>query len=114
MEAQARRAVLYPDAYAWYILASALDIMVTHTILHHFDGWEVNVLAARLVERFGHWGLIGLKFCSVILVVMVCETVGRQRPNLGKVLAVLSIVVGGLPVVIGLLQLVVWVGGGPA
>jgi hypothetical protein len=114
MDATARigRAVLYPDAYAWYILASALDIMVTHTILYHFDGREVNALAAELVERFGHWGLIGLKFASVIVVVAVCETVGRTRPRVGLGLAVAAIVVGALPVGIGLLQLAVWIRAG--
>lgn len=106
------RAVLYPDAYAWYVLASSLDIMVTHTILHHFDGREVNLLAARLIERFGHWGLIGLKFASVIVVVLVCEFVGRARPGLGRGLVILAVVLGAFPVGIGLLQLAAWVGWG--
>lgn len=109
-----RRAVLFPDHYAWYVLASALDIMVTYAILNYFDGWEVNALAARLVERFDHWGLIALKFASVIVVVGVCETIGRVRPRLGRGLASAAILLGALPVGVGLLQLALWVGwGGP-
>src|SRR2546426_5662337 len=68
-----RRPVLYPDRYAWYVLASSLDVMVTVTLLVHLGGREVNSFAQWSIERFGTWGLIGLKFLSVILVVAICE-----------------------------------------
>lgn len=107
-----RRTALYPDHYAWYLLASALDVMVTYAILAYFNGWEVNVLAARLVDRFDHWGLILLKFSSVIVVIAVCELVGRVRPATGRRVATAAIVVGALPVGLGLLQLALWTGVG--
>lgn len=106
----ARSGALYPNLYVWYVLASALDVMVTYSILEHFDGWEVNLLAAHLIERFGNWGLIGLKFSSVVVVVCVCEAVGRARASAGRWLAIAAIVVGALPVGIGLLQLAAWLG----
>lgn len=104
--------MLFPDFYVWYVFASALDVMVTYAILEHFNGWEVNALAARLVERYGHWGLILLKFSSVVVVIGVCELVGRARPRLGRGLAIAAIVMGALPVGIGLLQVAAWLGFG--
>lgn len=109
-----RRRVLFPDHYVWYVFASSLDILVTYSILEHFNGWEVNALAARLIDHFGHWGLIALKFSSVIVVVGVCEAVGRVRPRAARMLAVSAIVIGAMPVGVGLLQLAVWVGWGGA
>lgn len=85
---------------------------MTYAILEHFNGWEVNALAARLIARFGHWGLILLKFSSVIVVVGVCEAIGRVRPRTAKCLAVVAIAIGALPVGVGLLQLAVWLGWG--
>ena len=68
-----RRGVLYPDHYCWYILAGAVDIMLTHLILERFGGWEVNRIADRLIQMMGLWGLILLKFSTVIVVVVICE-----------------------------------------
>jgi uncharacterized membrane protein len=98
------RPVLYPDQYAWYILASALDIMVTITVLVHLGAREVNMLAQRSIDLFGTWGLIGLKFLSVILVVGICEFVGRRRPRAGKRLATAAILISLIPVVSAAIQ----------
>lgn len=105
---EAARHVLYPDLYVWYVFASCLDIMLTYVIIGELGGREVNLVAGHLVERFGHWGLIGLKFSSVILVVGVCELVGRMKPHTGKSLAVLAIVLGAFPVGAGIVQIVAW------
>jgi uncharacterized membrane protein len=100
------RHVLYPDRYAWYILASALDIMVTVTVLVHLGAREVNSFAQWSIEQFGTWGLIGLKFLSVILVVAICEHVGRRRPRLGAALATAAIFVSLIPVGSALVQVI--------
>src|SRR5688572_17904597 len=86
-----RRQVLYPNRYAWYVLVSALDIMFTVALLVHLGAREVNMLAQASIELFGTWGLIGLKFLSVVLVVAICEWVGRQRPRLGGKVATTAI-----------------------
>jgi len=99
------RPVLYPDRYAWYVLASALDIMLTVTVLVHLRGREVNTLAQWSIDHFGTWGLIGLKFLSVILVVCICEYVGRHRLHLGRTLATIAIAASLLPVTAALLQI---------
>lgn len=101
-----RRHVLYPDRYAWYVLASALDIMVTVTVLVHLGAREVNTFAQWSIEHFGTWGLIGLKFLSVILVVVICEHIGRRRPRTGAALATTAIFLSLLPVAAAISQIV--------
>lgn len=102
------RGVLYPNHYAWYMFASSLDIMMTYAIIWKLGGREVNAIAARLVEHLGHWGLIVLKFATVIVVVGVCEFVGRRRPGLGRRLAVAAIVSSAFPVGYGVVQVAAW------
>lgn len=111
------RAATYPAEYVWYIFASSLDIMMTYAIVYRLGGREVNAIAAHLVVKFAHWGLIGLKFSTVILVIAVCEIVGRKNERAGRMLAIVAVVLSALPVGYGILQLLAWVhfgGEGPA
>jgi hypothetical protein len=101
-----RRHVLYPDRYAWYVLASALDIMVTITVLVHLGAREVNTFAQWSIEHFGTWGLIGLKFFSVIIVVLICEHIGRRKPRVGAGLATAAIFLSLMPVAAAMAQVV--------
>jgi hypothetical protein len=103
-----RRGVLYPDHYAWYILAATLDVIVTHQVLHQFQGSEVNKLADSLIREFGVAGMVGLKFASIVIVVLICEFVGRRNLRLGRRVAVLAICISATPVGIGLLQIWAW------
>jgi len=100
--------VLYPNHYAWYVLAATLDVICTHQILHRFKGSEMNKLADALIQRCGLLGMIGLKYSSIVLVVLICEFVGRRQLQLGRRLAVAAICISALPVGIGLLQLSAW------
>ncbi|MGE3109086.1 MAG: DUF5658 family protein [Phycisphaerales bacterium] len=104
-----RRAVLYPDRYAWYVLASALDIITTVTVLKHFGFREANSFAQTSIDLFGTWGLIGLKFLSVVVVVFICEFIGRRKERLGRRVASLAIALSLFPVGFALAQLVVGV-----
>lgn len=103
-----RSPVLYPNHYVWYIFASALDIMFTYAIIWKLGGREVNVVAARLVERFEHWGLIGLKFTTVILVIAICELVGARHPKLGRRVAIAAILISAFPIGYGIVQVLAW------
>jgi uncharacterized membrane protein len=94
----ARTPMLYPNRYSWYILVSALDIMFTVTLLVHLGAHEVNMIAQRAIELFGTWGLIGLKFASVLLVIGICETIGRRRLSTGRNLATAAILISLLPI----------------
>lgn len=99
---------MYPNLYVWYIFASSLDIMLTYAIVFRLGGVEVNAVAAHLVEKFQHWGLIGLKFSTVLLVVGVCEIMGRKHERAGRRLAITAIVISSLPVGYGIVQLLAW------
>ena len=100
-----RQQVLYPNHYAWYILAATLDIVVTHQVLHRYKGSEINQLADALIHRYGLLGMVGLKYSSIVLVVLICEFVGRRSLRLGRRLAVAAILLSAFPVGIGLLQI---------
>ena len=103
-----KHGLLYQDHYSWYLLAASLDVMVTTAIIEHFNGREVNKLANHLIEQYGLWGLVGLKFSTVIFVIMVCEFVGRKNFGKGRRLATLAIVISALPVGLGLIQIYLW------
>jgi hypothetical protein len=98
------RSVLYPERYVWYVFASSLDIIFTRIVLW-FGGTEVNTIADWLLGVFGVWGLIGLKFATVVLVVLICEFIGRRRVLLGRRMAEVAIVVSAMPVFIASAQL---------
>lgn len=105
-----RSPALYPNLYAWYVLAATLDIVVTHSILLHFGGSEVNALAASLIDRFGVIGMVALKYSTLIAVIAICEFIGRRKVALGRRLAVGAITLSALPVGVGLLQIAAWGG----
>jgi hypothetical protein len=109
-EKLAKRPVLYPNHYCWLVLLSALDIMLTHTILFRFKelGYyaaELNTFADWVIGRFGLWGAIGLKCASIIPVIVILEIVGRRRPARGRMLAACIVAMAIVPVAVALVQM---------
>jgi hypothetical protein len=102
------RIALYPNHYAWYILAASLDIMLTYLIVWGLGGREVNAIAQKFIDALGHWGLILLKFSTVILVIAICEFVGRRRHTLGRLLAIAAVCITALPIGAAILQFLAW------
>jgi len=98
--------VRYPDRYLWFVLVSSLDLMLTNTALNYFGAVEVNTIAQRVIEAWGFWGLIGLKFGVVVFVVAICEIVGRRNDRAGARLATAAIAISAMPVVLAVAQLV--------
>ncbi len=96
--------MLYATAYKWFVLTSAVDIVLTWFILL-LGGSEVNILADAVIAHAGLRGILIYKFCLVILVVIVCEVIGRRRPRVGRNLARLAIVITALPVILSVTQL---------
>jgi uncharacterized membrane protein len=96
--------VLYPDRYAWYVLVSVMDITVTVSVLVHYGAREVNSIAQASIELFGTWGLIGLKFLTLAIVVAICEYIGRKRQRLGGAIATIAVVASLSPVVAASVQ----------
>ncbi len=98
--------MLYQQAYVWFVFVSALDVMLTWIILS-LGGSEVNVVADAVISHAGLAGIVAYKFCLVIFVVLMCEAVGRRRPQAGRKLAEWSVAVTAIPVVLSFVQLFV-------
>lgn len=101
------RHVLYPNQYVWYVLVSSLDLIMTNTVMTHFGAREVNTIADKAIQLFGFWGLIGLKFATVVVVIAICEFVGARRPALGKKIAEWAVAISAVPVVVAIVQAIV-------
>lgn len=99
-------AVLYPDQYLWFTLLSALDVMLTWYVLQ-MGGREANPLAEVVLQIGGLNGLIVLKFGVLVLVVLICEFIGRRRWDLGRRLVHWAIAINCIPVAAALLQIAI-------
>ncbi len=96
--------MLFPSQYVWFVFVSALDILVTWTILS-LDGVELNALADAVIVQRGATGLILYKFALVLFVIINCEVIGRRRARAGFKLAEWSVALSVIPVFVGLWQL---------
>ena len=108
--------MLYPNAYVWFVFLSALDIMLTYLILHpvlfsrdvfmsESRGVEENVLANWFLERWDVPGLVAFKFMLVVIVVTLCEIIGRRKDATGRRLAEWAVAITSIPVVLALIQM---------
>jgi len=88
------------------VVLSTLDVMLTWTILA-MGGMEVNAVAARVIETFGHMGMTAYKFLIVAFVIALIEIVGRRRLSTGHKLADVCVAIASFPITVSLTQLVV-------
>jgi hypothetical protein len=109
-------AVRYPNAYVWLIFLAALDIMLTYLILHpvvfprdatmtESRGTEANTLADWFIKRWDVPGMVAFKFALVIVVVVLCEVIGRHRDATGRRIAEWAVAVTVIPVLVALVQM---------
>lgn len=98
--------MLYQTAYKWFVLLSAVDIILTWFILL-LGGTEVNALADAVIARTGLKGILIYKFCLVTIVVLICEVVGRRRPRLGRNLVRGAVIITSLPIIASIAQLMI-------
>lgn len=98
--------MLFPNAYTWLLLFSALDIMLTWVILKDPSGREVNAIANLVIQRYGLEGAIVYKFGLVLFFIVICEFVGRLRLRSGRTLSRIGIVIAAFPVVWSLALLI--------
>src|SRR5262245_8852936 len=91
-------AMRYPTEYVWFLFLSSLDIMLTWAIIEKRGGSEVNPLAALIIEEWKLGGAIAFKFSLMLIVVIVCEVIGRKRDALGRTVARIAVVVSAMPV----------------
>jgi len=91
----------YPNAYMWFVFLSAMDVMVTTSILY-LGGREVNPIADAVIQRFGTPGMVVYKFIIVAVIVIICEFVGRRKRGAGRVIAYCGVGLTMVPVLLGL------------
>jgi hypothetical protein len=114
---RARRSVRYPNAYVWFVFLAALDIMLTYLILHPVlfshdpfmtepRGAETNALANWIIERWDVPGMVAFKFLLVVLVVVLCEIIGRHKEQTGRRIAEWAVAITAIPVILALIQMV--------
>ncbi|MBL9140911.1 MAG: hypothetical protein JNK53_03505 [Phycisphaerae bacterium] len=89
--------MLYQTAYVWTIFLSALDIMLTWIILSR-AGTEANPVARAVIHAWDLPGAVAFKFALVMLAIVICEIVGRQRPATGWMLACAAALINAIPV----------------
>jgi hypothetical protein len=101
MAADGKSHVIFPNGYVWFVFVSALDIMLTWVVLH-LGGREANALANAIIYRYGLPGLVVFKFALVVIVVLICEFVGRRKHESARLLLSVGIMVTCMPVVLAL------------
>jgi hypothetical protein len=103
---------LYPNRYVWFVFLSALDVYMTYLVLW-FGGREANSVANWVLQRWGISGLTLFKFALVIVVIGICEIVGRRKWAAGRLLIHVALFVTCIPVVVafGLLLWQSWFSG---
>jgi hypothetical protein len=97
--------MLYPDAYVWMIFFATLDVILTALVLT-FDGAghvdsarEINPVARAIIEHWQMAGAMIFKYALVMLAIVICETVGRNKPTTGVRLAWTCVLISAFPVV---------------
>lgn len=103
MKGQAMR---YRVAYAMFVFLSLLDLSLTYFILGGRIGWEVNPIAELVVRHYDLFGLIGFKLSLVVLIILLCETIGCRRDDLGRFVSRLAVGLTAVPVVLSSYQLI--------
>lgn len=99
------RPVLYPNVYVWFLFVAALDLICTWMILA-LGGAELNWLARLVIDAGGLWGTSAYKFGLAVIIIGVCEFVGRRRFALGRRLAKTAVLITCVPVVVAMTQLI--------
>ena len=88
-----RRVLLFETEVSWFVLASALDVAVTFLVLHYSSSGmtympivESNPVAQWFIGHWGFRGMAGYKFGMTLIVVVIAEFVGRQKPMVARIL----------------------------
>ncbi len=87
----------YPFLYAGFVIVSSMDLTLTWLVLQHQDGYEVNPIAASVIDHWGLPGAIAFKFSLMLFVIIICEIIGRKRDRTARRLARWSVGVSAFP-----------------
>jgi len=96
--------VMYPKFYTWFLLFASLDILLTGVVLF-VGGDELNAFALYIFAYGGLPGLTAFKYANVLMIVLICEWIGRRRIQIGRKLIILATVISVVPVAASLYAL---------
>jgi hypothetical protein len=99
-----RRRPLYPNHYVWFIFLSTLDVLLTWLILAA-SGVEANPIAAAVIDRFGFHGMIVYKFLLMVVVIFLCERIGRRNDRAGRLVIDVGVGITSFPIVLSFAML---------
>lgn len=88
-------AMRYPVLYVWFVVVSSADIVLTWLVLG-LGGREINPVAAAVIDHWGLPGAIAFKFSLMLMVIVLCEVIGRTRDSTARRLAGWSVGVSAL------------------
>jgi Domain of unknown function (DUF5658) len=86
------RAMLANESLLLVVL-SACDLFMTYLLLWkagHF--YEANPLARFFFDRWNIAGMTAFKFGLVAIIIILCETIERHRPRVGRAIVLLGCV----------------------
>ncbi|MGB2984528.1 MAG: DUF5658 family protein, partial [Phycisphaerae bacterium] len=66
--------------------------------LYVWTGHEVNPLADAIIKHMGFNWTIVFKLALIVLVIVICEVVGRRNDRTGRKLAIAAVVISAVPV----------------
>src|SRR4051812_43350558 len=71
---------------AWFVLASALDFVMTYIMLTHpeIHFVESNPVALFFINHWGLKGLLGFKLAVVMLIVVICQIIAQHNLKLAR------------------------------
>jgi hypothetical protein len=94
----------YANIHLLFVIVSSWDLVYTWLILS-MGGREVNVIANAVLSYHGYGGMVAFKFTLVVLVVLLCEVIGRRNERTGRRLAIWAAAVTCFPVAFAMAQL---------
>lgn len=75
----------------FFILASALDVLMTYLLLSHGPEFqESNQIAAFFLARFGFKGMVYFKFALVAFVTVIAQVIAKSRPSTARWLLIVG------------------------
>ncbi|MCP4251238.1 MAG: hypothetical protein GY778_29730 [bacterium] len=96
--------VRYPVRYGLFVILAGLAAAFTRAILRA-GGTEVNPVADGVFAHRGLPGMLLFKFGLVLLIIALCELIGRRRDRVGRRLAAACVMVTAIPVLAATAQL---------
>lgn len=72
---------------------------MTYVVLS-LGGREVNALANAVLQWLGWHGMVGYKFALIVLVICLCEIIGRRDDKWGRRLGAMGIGLTWVPIIL--------------